>query len=168
MIPVNKIREFHHGLSSNDAECIALQNEMARLRLSPYITMEKEFYDFIKWRTGLLIISFNCQSLKAHANYLSNRVFQHVNVLMLSETLIKENEPSIAVRNFDFKIRFQRSEKRNSGVAIYQNVADKNDIIKSHLDIKALYKIDREQITSMKLVHPLFKIRSKSIPKFLK
>lgn len=77
--------------------------------------------------------------MKVQANDLTDRVFQHVNVSILTETFVKNNEPQMTALNFDFVIRFQRNEKINTGVAIYQNVVDRNHIITPHLDIKFLY-----------------------------
>lgn len=73
IISVNKIRKFYHGRSNNEASCVALHNETARLRSSPYIMLEKELYVFINSRIDLSIIFFNRQSLKAHANDLTDR-----------------------------------------------------------------------------------------------
>lgn len=102
--------------------CIALPNEMALLRLNPYIALEQELYNFINSRSDLSVLSFNFQIRQ------SISIHQYFNAVR--NTLIKYNEPPLLVPNFDFVIRFQRNEKMNSGLTIYYNTNDKIRIIK--------------------------------------
>ena len=47
IIRVNKKKKIYHGHPKNDVSCIALQNEMTRLRQNPLIILEQEIYNFI-------------------------------------------------------------------------------------------------------------------------
>lgn len=139
IILVNKQKKFYHAYGSNDRSCVALRNEMSRLRINPLVTFEEKLLHFVTSIRGLSIVSFNCQSLHAHADDLSDRVMKSSNILMLSETFMDDNQPPVSVPNFDFIVRFQRNEKRNAGIAIYHNREDQYHIVSPPLEIKAPY-----------------------------
>ena len=60
-------------------------------------------------------------------------------LLMLSETFMSNEEPSVQVPNFEYVVRFQRNEIRNSVIAIYHIKEDRYDVVTPHLRIKAPY-----------------------------
>lgn len=102
---------------------------MSRLRISQFATFEQQLFELRTSKTGLSIVSFNCQSLRAHAQDLLDRVVKHANILLLSETFMADDGAPVHIPKFNFVVRVQRNEKRNSGVAIYHKSKTKSILL---------------------------------------
>lgn len=133
-IPLNASEaDKHQKRSTSHREDLML--ELERLQNNPLQTVTKTFLEFISKRNGLSIFSFNCQSLHAHAADLRNdTIVKNSNVLLLSETRMKTEEP-IDMPNFNFIVSYKRPEVPAAGVAIYHNTQDTSHIVTSYMDI---------------------------------
>lgn len=110
------------------------QEEFRRLSLNRLETMNKVLVEFIASRRGLSLFSLNCQSLRAHSADLTDSVVQRSNILLLSETWLR-NDERIAIPNFDCVVQFKRPNVRAGGVAVYQKSNDTTNIVTAHMDM---------------------------------
>lgn len=69
--------------------------------------------DFISQRSELLIFSINCQCVTAHNLDFNNTIVKNSTVLILSETLMSNEEP-IEIPNFNSIVRYKRFQLHNS------------------------------------------------------
>ena len=93
---------------------IDLQNEFKRLSLNKLQTVTDILTNIISNRKGISIYSLNCQSLQAHALDLDDSIMQHSTILLLSETLMN-NEDNVNVPNFHYVAKFKRPDCRAAG-----------------------------------------------------
>ncbi|GFX14580.1 ATP-dependent DNA helicase [Trichonephila clavipes] len=123
----NNDKTFYH-FRRRSSSTIHLQEEFKRLSLSKLQTVNEDLINFITNRQGLLIFTFNCQSLTVHAVDLQDSVIRNSNILVLSETSLG-NESDISIPNFNCIVKNKRPNTRAEGVAIYQNSSDAVNII---------------------------------------
>ncbi|GFW88267.1 ATP-dependent DNA helicase [Trichonephila clavipes] len=113
---------------------LSLQEEFRRLSLTLLVTIEEDMTNFISVQRGLSLFSLNCQSLSAHDVDFTDTITQRSNILLLSETWLK-NEDSFDILDFDCVCHFKRSHVRTGGVALYQNFNDVTHVITPHRDL---------------------------------
>ncbi|GFY44146.1 hypothetical protein TNIN_66711 [Trichonephila inaurata madagascariensis] len=82
----------------------------------------------------MILLSLNCQSLRAHARDLRGNIVQNAHILMSSETWLR-NEEVVEIENFKCLTQYGRpSINQGGGVAIYQNVRQSHKFISNHDD----------------------------------
>ena len=92
-------------------------------------------YKFDKYHNNKISLNtFNCQRLHSHKDDLSDSISQKSDVLLLTETWMK-NEQKIHIPNFRCIAQFKLDETRAAGVAIYQNITDVTNIITLNMEI---------------------------------
>ena len=90
--------------------------------------------DFILTRKGLSIFTINFQGLQSHASDIIDSVSSVCNFLLISEKNLSE-EQSINIPHFNCVVKFERSNTRTGGVAIYHNENDSTNVVTSHMDL---------------------------------
>ncbi|GFT94662.1 ATP-dependent DNA helicase [Trichonephila clavipes] len=118
----NNDKTFYH-CRRRSSSTIDLQEEFKRLSLNKLQTINDDLINFIRNRQGLLIFTFNCLSLTAHAVDLQDSVIRNSNNLVLSEIWLG-NESDISIPNFNSIVKYKRPNTRAGGVATYQNSSD--------------------------------------------
>lgn len=129
----NNDKTFYHGQRVSIA-IDSLHEEFRTLSLNRLQTISNDLLNFINQKSGLIIYTFNCQSLQAHSTDLLDQIMQQSNVLLLNETWLA-NEESISIPNFNCIVQYKRSNVRAGGVAIYQNMHDTSNIITPNIDM---------------------------------
>ncbi|GFX10774.1 ATP-dependent DNA helicase [Trichonephila clavipes] len=123
----NNDKTFYH-CRRRSSSTIDLSEEFKRLSLNKLQTINEDLINFITDIQGLLIFTFNCQSLTAHAVDLQDSVIRKATILVLSETWLV-NESDISIPNFNCIVKYKRPNTRARGVAVYQNSSDAVNII---------------------------------------
>jgi len=93
--------------------------KMNLLAVNTLRTNQDSILEFLRAKQSASFLIFNCQSLRAHNNDLTDAVTQECTFLMLSETWIR-NDEHISIPNFDCRVQFKREGERAGRVAIYQ------------------------------------------------
>ena len=126
-----KFKFYHNWQQSSSA--LSLIQEFQRLSLNTLETRASVITNLIS-NNKISLYTFNCQSLHSHKDDLSDSISQKCNVLLLTETWMK-NEQKIHIPNFRCIAQFKRDETRAAGVAIYQNITDVTNIITPNMEI---------------------------------
>ncbi|GFW99913.1 ATP-dependent DNA helicase [Trichonephila clavipes] len=100
----NNDSTFHHG-KRKATSTLSLQEEFRKLSLNRLVTVEEDMTNFISGRRGLSLFSLNCKSLSALVADFSDTVTQRTNILLLSESWLK-NEDSFDFSNFECVCHF--------------------------------------------------------------
>lgn len=101
----------------------------------------KNVKDFILKRKEFSFIILNFQSLRSHALDLTDIITKNTNILLLSETKMK-NDEQFEVPNFFCIAQFQRPGNNAGGVAIYQN---KNRVLRI-TTLQMCFRTSRSQL----------------------
>lgn len=127
-------RKFYHGRNPT-VSAIELRAEFQRLSLNRLETVEKLIYDFINTRKRLSLYTFNCQSLRAHAQDLQlDRIASSSNFLILSETWMNDDN-MVDIPNFEIVVKYKRPGTRAGGVAIYHNSNDGFRVVTPQMEL---------------------------------
>lgn len=124
---------FYHGRKAS-AALGELLEEFRRLALNQLTTIDNLVMDLLNRNRGLSVLSFNAQSVRAHVHDLNDPIMQKCNILMLSETCLK-NEEDFPIPNFDCIIKFKRPNIRNGGVAVYSNSSNNTLVFTPSMDM---------------------------------
>ena len=116
-----KFKFYHNRKQARSTE--KLLQEFQRLSLNTLQTRTQIILDMICKKRGLSLFIFNCQSLKNHTLDFMDPVTQNSNLLLLSETWMR-NEEEIVHPNFNCISHYKRDNVRAGGVAIYHNSED--------------------------------------------
>lgn len=84
-------RAFYHERRT-PGSLLPLKNEFTRLAGNTLRTNQDSILEFLRAKQSASFLIFNCQSLRAHNNDLTDAVTQECTFLMLSETWIRNDE----------------------------------------------------------------------------
>lgn len=137
--------KFYHGRSLS-VSMQPLQAEFRRLSANRLDTTTNGMLNFLDSNSGIILYSLNCQSLRSHADDLTDKVVQQSKILLLSEIWIGIDD-RVDVANFNCIVQFRRKGVQAGGVAIYQNKKDTTNIltpsVKINLQNPELFNIPR-------------------------
>ena len=133
IVSENNVKQFYHGLIDPHHKT-DLQLELERLCQNHHAAIVDVIADFILKRQELSVFSFNCQSLRSHFNDLNDQVTQRANILILSETLL-ENEQGQSIINFHFIVKYKPPNVSGGGAAMYHNTNDRSNVVTQHMEI---------------------------------
>jgi hypothetical protein len=137
---------FYHARGTENQE---LKNEFERLKRNLLVTVVDEAKEFLS-KAKVSICTFNTQSLGAHRVDLeTDTLILDCNFLLLNETWLKNND-RIDIKGFHLINQFKRNDIRSGGVAIYQNMATKEEMPATSYE---LYKYEEMEIKEIKTKH---------------
>ncbi|GFV47494.1 uncharacterized protein TNCV_5071621 [Trichonephila clavipes] len=74
------------------------------------------------------MLTFKCQSLRAHQTDFDDFIGQNCTLLMLSETWL-DNDERVSIPNFDCCVQFKRQVHKAAGVVIYRKQNNSHVVI---------------------------------------
>lgn len=130
---------FYHGRKS-DGSMKSLQDEFRRLSLNSLATIDQLMSEFLSKSGGLSLLTFNCQSIRAHYQDIVNKVTEKCDVLVLTETWL-DDDSGVEIPHFICVSQLKRPTQRAGGVAVYRNIHDNNNVI-TYNNIDQVHDVD--------------------------
>lgn len=128
IVPANGQFIFYH--SKQNKSCEEVRGQVNKMRYEKAIvTISSKINAKIENENGFALYSLNCVSLQEHCFDFDDSVIKNCVVLLLSETSM-DDEKQINIPNFNLITQKKHKNKRNAGVAIYQNDTDKLNKLK--------------------------------------